>query len=105
MFGLGFLMFTSAATGIAVAIAFIRGLTGRPLGNFYIDLTQSITRILLPISLIGATLFILLGVPETLAVLKPLPHWKAQHKSLPVVQSRILSLSSSWRKRRRLFCN
>ena len=66
MFGLGFLMFTSAATGIAVAIAFIRGLTGRPLGNFYIDLTQSITRILLPISLIGATLFILLGVPETL---------------------------------------
>lgn len=67
MLGLGFLMFTSAATGIAVAIAFIRGLTGRPLGNFYVDLTQSITRILLPISLIGATLFIILGVPETLA--------------------------------------
>ncbi|MEO8890516.1 MAG: potassium-transporting ATPase subunit KdpA [Coleofasciculaceae cyanobacterium] len=67
MLGLGFLMFTSAATGIAVAIAFIRGLTGRPLGNFYIDLTQSITRILLPISLIGALLFIILGVPETLA--------------------------------------
>lgn len=67
MLGLGFLMFTSAATGIAVAIAFIRGLTGRPLGNFYLDLTQSITRILLPISLIGALLFIILGVPETLA--------------------------------------
>lgn len=67
MLGLGFLMFTSAATGIAVAIAFIRGLTGRPLGNFYVDLTQSITRILLPISLIGATLMLILGVPETLA--------------------------------------
>jgi K+-transporting ATPase ATPase A chain len=67
MLGLGFLMFTSAATGLAVAIAFIRGLTGRPLGNFYIDLTQSITRILLPISLIGATLMLILGVPETLA--------------------------------------
>ncbi len=67
MLGLGFLMFTSSATGIAVAIAFIRGLTGRPLGNFYVDLTQSITRILLPFSLIGATLFIILGVPETLA--------------------------------------
>jgi potassium-transporting ATPase potassium-binding subunit len=67
MLGLGFLMFTSAATGIAVAIAFIRGLTGKPLGNFYVDLTQSITRILLPISLIGATLLIILGVPETLA--------------------------------------
>jgi hypothetical protein len=30
-------MFTSAPTGLAVAIAFIRGLTDRPLGNFYID--------------------------------------------------------------------
>jgi len=47
MLALGFLFFTSAATGIAVAIAFIRGLTGRPLGNFYVDLTLSITRILL----------------------------------------------------------
>jgi len=64
---LGFLMFTSAATGLAVGIAFIRGLTGRPLGNFYVDLTQSITRILLPISIIGAVLLIITGVPETLA--------------------------------------
>jgi potassium-transporting ATPase potassium-binding subunit len=64
---LGFLMFTSAATGIAVAIAFIRGLTGRPLGNFYRDLTRSITRILLPISLVGAVIFMLAGMPETLA--------------------------------------
>ncbi|PAX53046.1 potassium-transporting ATPase subunit KdpA [Brunnivagina elsteri] len=67
MFALGFLMFTSAATGLAVGIAFIRGLTGRNLGNFYIDLTKSITRILLPISLIGAFLLIFAGVPETLA--------------------------------------
>ena len=67
MLALGFLMFTSAATGIAVAIAFIRGLSGRPLGNFYVDLTQSITRILLPISLVGGIVLIILGVPETLA--------------------------------------
>ncbi|MBD2124722.1 potassium-transporting ATPase subunit KdpA [Trichocoleus sp. FACHB-262] len=64
---LGFMMFTSAATGIAVAIAFIRGLTGRPLGNFYVDMIQSITRILLPISMVGAVLFIAAGIPETLA--------------------------------------
>ncbi|MDF0553843.1 potassium-transporting ATPase subunit KdpA [Kamptonema sp. UHCC 0994] len=64
---LGFLMFTSAATGLAVGIAFIRGLTGRQLGNFYVDLIQSITRILLPISLIGAIVLIIAGVPETLA--------------------------------------
>jgi K+-transporting ATPase ATPase A chain len=67
MLALGYLMFTSAATGLAVGIAFIRGLTGRPLGNFYVDLTQSITRILLPLSIVGAILLIFLGVPETLA--------------------------------------
>jgi potassium-transporting ATPase potassium-binding subunit len=66
MFALGFMMFTSAATGISVAIAFIRGLTGRPLGNFYVDLTKSITRILLPISIVGGIVLLILGVPETL---------------------------------------
>jgi K+-transporting ATPase ATPase A chain len=64
---LGFLMFTSAATGIAVAIAFIRGLTGNPLGNFYVDLTLSITRILLPLSVVGAIVLLIAGVPETFA--------------------------------------
>ncbi|MBD1902227.1 potassium-transporting ATPase subunit KdpA [Trichocoleus sp. DQ-A3] len=67
MLALGYLMFTSAATGLAVAIAFIRGLTGNSLGNFYVDLIQSITRILLPLSILGALLLIILGVPETLA--------------------------------------
>lgn len=64
---LGFTMFTSAATGIAVAIAFIRGLTGRPLGNFYSDMVQAIARILLPLSVVGAVVLMAAGVPETLA--------------------------------------
>lgn len=63
---LGFLMFTSAATGLAVGIAFIRGLTGKKLGNFYVDLTRAITRILLPISIMGAIALVFLGVPQTL---------------------------------------
>ena len=63
---LGFLMFTSAATGLAVGIAFIRGLTGKKLGNFYVDLTRAITRILLPISIIGAIALVFCGVPQTL---------------------------------------
>ncbi|PSB21119.1 potassium-transporting ATPase subunit A [Phormidesmis priestleyi ULC007] len=67
MLGLGYHMFTSAATGLAVGIAFIRGLTGRPLGNFYVDLIRGITRILLPISIVGAIVLIASGVPETLA--------------------------------------
>ncbi|MDH6097533.1 potassium-transporting ATPase subunit KdpA [Anabaenopsis sp. FSS-46] len=66
-FALGFLMFTSAGTGITVSIAFIRGLTGRQLGNFYSDLIRSITQILLPISIVGGLLLLLAGVPETLA--------------------------------------
>ncbi|MEH2277286.1 MAG: potassium-transporting ATPase subunit KdpA [Nostoc sp.] len=64
---LGFLMFTSAATGLSVGIAFIRGLTGRRLGNFYVDLVRGITRILLPISIIGAIALLIAGVPQTLA--------------------------------------
>ncbi|GAB4217310.1 MAG: potassium-transporting ATPase subunit KdpA [Synechococcales cyanobacterium] len=66
MLGLGFLFFTSAATGLAVAMAFVRGLTGRPLGNFYVDVTLSITRILLPIAVVGATVLMVAGIPETL---------------------------------------
>ena len=64
---LGFLMFTSAASGLVVGIAFIRGLTGRKLGNFYVDFTQAITRILLPLSIVGAIALIICGVPQTLA--------------------------------------
>ncbi|MHC5723817.1 MAG: potassium-transporting ATPase subunit KdpA [Nostoc sp.] len=64
---LGFLMFTSAATGLSVGIAFIRGLTGRGLGNFYVDIVRGITRILLPISIIGAIALLVAGVPQTLA--------------------------------------
>ncbi|MBD2194151.1 MULTISPECIES: potassium-transporting ATPase subunit KdpA [Calothrix] len=67
IWGIGYHMFTSAATGLAVGIAFIRGLTGRPLGNFYVDLIRAITRILLPICIVGAIVLMAAGVPETLA--------------------------------------
>jgi K+-transporting ATPase ATPase A chain len=66
MFGLIFPMFTSAATGLACGVAFIRGLGGSTnLGNFYVDLTRIITRIMLPISLAFAIVFIAMGVPQT----------------------------------------
>jgi potassium-transporting ATPase potassium-binding subunit len=65
--GLGFLLFTSAATGLAVGIAFIRGLTGRQLGNFYVDLVRGIIRILLPLSIVISILLLIAGVPETLS--------------------------------------
>ncbi|WP_442034399.1 potassium-transporting ATPase subunit KdpA [Paenibacillus sp. 2KB_22] len=69
MLAVTFPMFTSAATGFAVAIAFIRGLIGRrdKLGNFYVDLVRSITRIFLPLSFIVALFLVFQGVPQTLA--------------------------------------
>ncbi|BAZ01390.1 potassium-transporting ATPase subunit A [Tolypothrix tenuis PCC 7101] len=73
MWGLGYHMFTSAATGLAVGIAFIRGLTGRPLGNFYVDLIRTITRVLLPICIVGGIALMAAGVPETLAGAVVLP--------------------------------
>jgi K+-transporting ATPase ATPase A chain len=64
---LQFLFFTSAATGLAVGFAFIRGLCGRPLGSFYRDLIRSITRVLLPLSFLLALVLLVAGVPMTLA--------------------------------------
>ncbi len=63
-----FMMFTSAASGFAAAMAFIRGLSGKfqDMRNFYVDFVRIITRVLLPFSIIGAILLISQGVPQTL---------------------------------------
>jgi K+-transporting ATPase ATPase A chain len=68
MIAITFPMFTSAATGFAVAIAFIRGLIARQnnLGNFYVDLVRSITRVFLPLSFIVALFLVFQGVPQTI---------------------------------------
>ncbi|WP_213618921.1 potassium-transporting ATPase subunit KdpA [Paenibacillus sp. J22TS3] len=68
MIAITFPMFTSAATGFAIAVAFIRGLIGRQdnLGNFYVDLTRTITRVLLPLSFVVAIVLVAQGVPQTL---------------------------------------
>lgn len=60
-----YMMFVAPATALAVAIAFIKGLAGKNIGNFFIDFTKSITRILLPIAFVTSFLFIALGVPQT----------------------------------------
>lgn len=66
MLAIVFMMFTAPASALAVAIAFIRGLAGKPLGNFFVDMIRGITRILLPVSFILALVFVALGVPQTL---------------------------------------
>lgn len=62
------MMFTSAATGIVVAIAFIRGLTskGKTLGNFFSDFVKAHTRLLIPLAIIVTLLLVGLKVPQTL---------------------------------------
>ena len=65
MLGLVMHNFLSAATGIALAIALIRGLARRSastIGNFYVDTTRSILYILLPISILGAIILMSQGV-------------------------------------------
>ena len=65
-----FMMFVSAASGYAACIAFIRGLAGKSkvsVGNFYSDLIRIITRVLLPLSVIGGGLLVWQGVPQNLS--------------------------------------
>lgn len=65
-----FMMFVSAASGYAACIAFIRGLAGKSkvsLGNFYSDLIRIITRVLLPLSILGGLLLVWQGVPQNLS--------------------------------------
>ncbi|PTE19797.1 potassium-transporting ATPase subunit KdpA [Cereibacter changlensis JA139] len=69
MAGLTVQNFVSAGTGMAVAVAVIRGFTaakGGTLGNFWLDLTRSVLWILLPLSIILALFLAWQGVPQTL---------------------------------------
>ncbi|MEO7275719.1 MAG: potassium-transporting ATPase subunit KdpA [Vicinamibacterales bacterium] len=69
MAGLAYHNFVSAAVGLAVAIAVIRGLTQQEqdsLGNFWVDLTRGALWILLPISVVGALFLVSQGVVQNL---------------------------------------
>jgi len=67
MIGLAVQNFVSAATGIAVLIALIRGISRKTtdkLGNFWTDLTRSILYVLLPLSIVLAILLVGQGVVQ-----------------------------------------
>ncbi|MCZ2836767.1 potassium-transporting ATPase subunit KdpA [Modestobacter sp. VKM Ac-2985] len=70
MAGLAVQNFVSAAVGIAVAIALVRGFarsgTDR-LGNFWVDVTRAITRVLLPLATVAAVVLVLGGVVQNLS--------------------------------------
>src|SRR3989454_8219652 len=69
MAGLAYHNFASAAVGIALAIAFIRGIARREkdtIGNFWVDLVRCSLWVLLPACLLGALLLVWQGVPQNL---------------------------------------
>ncbi len=67
LFGLMWLQFLSAGTGIAALAALARGLAGRTgLGNFFSDLMRATFLVLLPMATAGAVILVLGGIPMTL---------------------------------------
>ncbi|TIL44178.1 potassium-transporting ATPase subunit KdpA [Mesorhizobium sp.] len=70
MAGLTVQNFLSAATGIAVAIALIRGFTkasGKSIGNFWVDMTRCTLYLLLPLCIVLTLVYVYLGIPQTLS--------------------------------------
>ena len=69
MAGLAYHNFISAATGIALAIAFIRGIARRQMktiGNFWVDMVRSCLWVLLPFCVVGALVLVSQGVVQNL---------------------------------------
>jgi K+-transporting ATPase ATPase A chain len=69
MAGLTVQNFVSAATGIAIAMAFIRAFaraSGKAVGNFWVDMTRATFYVLLPLCILLTLAYVYLGVPQTL---------------------------------------
>jgi K+-transporting ATPase ATPase A chain len=76
MAGLAAHNFTSSATGMAILIAFIRGIARRragTIGNFWVDLTRTTLYILLPLSLLLSLVLVSQGVVQTLSPYRTVP--------------------------------
>jgi potassium-transporting ATPase potassium-binding subunit len=67
MAGLAWHNFVSAAAGIAIAVAVIRGVTRtttKSLGSFWVDMTRAVLYVLLPVSIVAGLLLVSQGVPQ-----------------------------------------
>jgi len=69
-----FLQFTSAATGICMGVAMVRGLVvgSKDMGNFYVDFVRSLTRLLIPFCFVAALILVWMGVPQTIGGYVPI---------------------------------
>ncbi len=90
MLGLAVQNFLSAATGIAVLVAVVRGFVRRgaaALGNFWVDLTRSVLYVLLPLSLLLALLLASQGVVQNLKPYVDVPVVQASSYAQPVTDA------------------
>lgn len=60
------LQIIGAVSGVAVCVGFLRGMTHRPLGNFYQDFLKAFLYVFLPLMVVGSLFFVTQGVPQTL---------------------------------------
>jgi potassium-transporting ATPase potassium-binding subunit len=86
MAGLTVQNFVSAAVGLAIAIALIRGFIRSrtdKLGNFWVDLTRGTIRLLLPLAVIGAIVLVAGGVIENFAAYHTVTTVAGGHQTIP----------------------
>jgi K+-transporting ATPase ATPase A chain len=84
MAGLTVQQFLSAAVGIVVAIALIRGIaqrSGKSLGNFYVDIVRTVLYVLMPFAVIGTVLLVSQGAIQDLA------HYQTAHGLTGLMQT------------------
>ena len=86
MSGLVVQQFLSAAVGLAVAIAMIRGFTRSrtdKLGNFWVDVTRGILRLLLPLSIVGGLVLVATGVIDNFSAYHTVTTLSGAHQTIP----------------------
>jgi potassium-transporting ATPase potassium-binding subunit len=96
MSGLAVQNFVSAAVGIAVAMAMVRGFTRRKtnrLGNFWVDLTRGTIRVLLPLAFVGAIILAAAGVIDNFSAGHTVTTLAGQHQTItggPVASQEVI---------------
>jgi K+-transporting ATPase ATPase A chain len=96
MGGLAVQNFMSAAVGLVIAIALIRGFMRSKtdkLGNFWVDLTRSTVRLLLPLSIVGAIILMAAGVVDNFTAAHTVTTLSGAHQSIvggPVASQEVI---------------
>jgi potassium-transporting ATPase potassium-binding subunit len=86
MTGLTVQQFMSAAVGLVVAIAMIRGFTRQrtdKLGNFWVDVTRAIFRLLIPLSVVGALILVASGAIDNFHAYTTYTTLSGAHQTIP----------------------